>query len=162
MPGTVSSRATTASISACVAWGVITTITGAAYCGASSQRAQAATRTASSKSAPSRRASAIAVDSDWWPRGDPMTYSSLLMTLLQEVVAYAISVATTIIRYSMKLQKPQLDAWRALLRGQALLIEEVERELAAAGLPPLGWYDVLTELDKAGGPLRIPELAHAG
>jgi DNA-binding MarR family transcriptional regulator len=41
------------------------------------------------------------------------------------------------------------------------LIEEVERELAAAGLPPLGWYDVLTELDKAGGRLRIHELADA-
>lgn len=61
----------------------------------------------------------------------------------------------------MKLTQPQLDAWRALLRGQALLIEEVERELAAAGLPPLGWYDVLTELDKAGGRLRIHELADA-
>ena len=61
----------------------------------------------------------------------------------------------------MKLTKPQLDAWRALLRGQALLIEEVERELAAAGLPPIGWYDVLTELDKAGGRLRIHELADA-
>jgi DNA-binding MarR family transcriptional regulator len=61
----------------------------------------------------------------------------------------------------MKLRKPQLDAWRALLRGQALLIEEVERELAAHGLPPLGWYDVLTELDKAGGRLRIHELADA-
>jgi DNA-binding MarR family transcriptional regulator len=63
---------------------------------------------------------------------------------------------------SPKLQKPQLDAWRALLRGQALLLEQVERELAAAGLPPIGWYDVLTELDKApGGRLRIHELADA-
>jgi DNA-binding MarR family transcriptional regulator len=61
----------------------------------------------------------------------------------------------------MKLTKPHLDAWRALLRGQALLIEEVERRLAAADLPPLGWYDVLTELDKAGGRLRIHELADA-
>ncbi|HEX6460247.1 MAG TPA: MarR family transcriptional regulator [Thermoleophilaceae bacterium] len=61
----------------------------------------------------------------------------------------------------MKITKPQLDAWRGLLRGQALLIEEVERELAAAGLPPIGWYDVLTELDKAGGRLRIHELADA-
>jgi DNA-binding MarR family transcriptional regulator len=61
----------------------------------------------------------------------------------------------------MKLTPPQLDAWRALLRGQALLIEEVERELAVAGLPPIGWYDVLTELDKAGGRLRIHELADA-
>jgi DNA-binding MarR family transcriptional regulator len=62
---------------------------------------------------------------------------------------------------SPKLQKHQLDAWRALLRGQALLVEQVERDLAAAGLPPIGWYDVLTELDKAGGRLRIHELADA-
>ena len=61
----------------------------------------------------------------------------------------------------MKLTKTHLDAWRTLLRGQALLIEEVERQLAAADLPPLGWYDVLTELDKAGGRLRIHELADA-
>jgi DNA-binding MarR family transcriptional regulator len=61
----------------------------------------------------------------------------------------------------MKLTKTHLDAWRALLRGQALLIEEVERQLAGSGLPPLGWYDVLTELDKAGGRLRIHELADA-
>jgi DNA-binding MarR family transcriptional regulator len=59
------------------------------------------------------------------------------------------------------LRRQQLDAWRALLRGQALVLEQVERELAAAGLPPLGWYDVLTELDKAGGRLRIHELADA-
>jgi DNA-binding MarR family transcriptional regulator len=61
----------------------------------------------------------------------------------------------------MRLRRSQLDAWRALLRGQALLVEEVERELATEGLPPLGWYDVLTELDKAGGRLRIHELADA-
>lgn len=61
----------------------------------------------------------------------------------------------------MTLKKPQLDAWRALLRGQALVLEEVEHELAAADLPPLAWYDVLTELDKAGGRLRIHELADA-
>jgi DNA-binding MarR family transcriptional regulator len=61
----------------------------------------------------------------------------------------------------MRLRRSQLDAWRALLRGQAVLVEEVERELAAEGLPPLGWYDVLTELDKAGGRLRIHELADA-
>jgi DNA-binding MarR family transcriptional regulator len=61
-----------------------------------------------------------------------------------------------------KLGKPQLDAWRSLLRGQALVLEQVERDFSAAGLPPLGWYDVLTELDKApGGRLRIHELADA-
>jgi DNA-binding MarR family transcriptional regulator len=61
----------------------------------------------------------------------------------------------------VKLTKPHIEAWRALLRGEALLIEEVERQLAAEDLPPLGWYDVLTELDKAGGRLRIHELADA-
>jgi DNA-binding MarR family transcriptional regulator len=61
-----------------------------------------------------------------------------------------------------QLGKPQLDAWRALLRGQALLLEQVERDLAEADLPPLGWYDVLTELNKApGGRMRIHELANA-
>ncbi len=60
-----------------------------------------------------------------------------------------------------KLQRSQLDAWRAALRGQALVLEEVERTLAAAGLPPISWYDVLTELAKAGGRLRIHELADA-
>jgi DNA-binding MarR family transcriptional regulator len=62
----------------------------------------------------------------------------------------------------MSLKKQQLDAWRSLLRGQALVVEQVERELAAADLPPLGWYDVLTELDKAPERrLRIHELADA-
>ena len=62
----------------------------------------------------------------------------------------------------MSLKKQQLDAWRSLLRGQALVVEQVERELTAAGLPPLGWYDVLTELDKAPERrLRIHELADA-
>jgi DNA-binding MarR family transcriptional regulator len=60
-----------------------------------------------------------------------------------------------------KLQRSQLDAWREMLRAQALLVEEVERALAAAGLRPLAWYDVLTELAKAGGRLRIHELADA-
>jgi DNA-binding MarR family transcriptional regulator len=65
-------------------------------------------------------------------------------------------------RVTAQLGTPQLDAWRALLRGQALVLEQVERDLAEANLPPLGWYDVLTELNKApGGRLRIHELADA-
>ena len=60
----------------------------------------------------------------------------------------------------MSLKKQQLDAWRSLLRGQALVVEQVERELTAAGLPPLGWYDVLTELDHHGGPGdALPDVA---
>jgi DNA-binding MarR family transcriptional regulator len=67
-----------------------------------------------------------------------------------------------ICNYNVMLATAQLDAWRSLLRGQALVVEQVERELNEAGLPPLGWYDVLTELNKAErGRLRIHELADA-
>jgi DNA-binding MarR family transcriptional regulator len=88
-------------------------------------------------------------------------YNSILkkvqVQLLRERIApVAAQLGTT------QLGKPQLDAWRALLRGQALVLEQVERDLAEADLPPLGWYDVLTELNKApAGRLRIHELADA-
>jgi DNA-binding MarR family transcriptional regulator len=53
-----------------------------------------------------------------------------------------------------------LDAWRAVLRTHAAVIEEVERALAAADLPPLAWYDVLWALREApSGRLRMGELA---
>jgi DNA-binding MarR family transcriptional regulator len=50
-------------------------------------------------------------------------------------------------------------AWAVLLTAHAMLIERIEAALAAASLPPLGWYDVLWELEKAGGRLRLVELA---
>jgi DNA-binding MarR family transcriptional regulator len=54
------------------------------------------------------------------------------------------------------------EAWRALLTAHAVAIERIERELSEAGLPPLGWYDVLLELWRApGGRLRMHELARA-
>ncbi len=53
-------------------------------------------------------------------------------------------------------------AWRAFITAHALVIERIERELADAGLPPLGWYDVLLELSVAPGRrLRMHELARA-
>ena len=53
-------------------------------------------------------------------------------------------------------------AWRALITANALVIEKIERALAGAGLPPLGWYDVLLELSGApDGRLRMHELARA-
>ena len=55
---------------------------------------------------------------------------------------------------------PQSDAWAVLLTAHAALIERIETALAEAGLPPLGWYDVLWELEKAEhGKLRMHELA---
>jgi DNA-binding MarR family transcriptional regulator len=49
-------------------------------------------------------------------------------------------------------------AWAVLLTAQATLVERIEAALAAADLPSLGWYDVLWELEKAGGRLRMREL----
>jgi DNA-binding MarR family transcriptional regulator len=51
-------------------------------------------------------------------------------------------------------------AWALLLRTHATLVERIEAALSAAGLPPLAWYDVLWELEKAdGGKMRMSELA---
>ena len=55
---------------------------------------------------------------------------------------------------------PRGAAWAALLTVHATLLETIERRLAALGLPPLAWYDVLWELEKAeGARLRMHELA---
>ena len=50
-------------------------------------------------------------------------------------------------------------AWAVLLTAHAVLVERIETALAAAGLPPLAWYDVLWALEKADGRLRMAELA---
>lgn len=50
-------------------------------------------------------------------------------------------------------------AWAVLLTAHAVLVERIEAALAAAGLPPLAWYDALWELEKADGRLRMAELA---
>ena len=55
---------------------------------------------------------------------------------------------------------PKHHAWAVLLTAHATLIEKIETVLAEAELPPLGWYDVLWELEKAeGGKLRMHDLA---
>jgi DNA-binding MarR family transcriptional regulator len=46
-------------------------------------------------------------------------------------------------------------AWIALMRAAPAVRARIEGELEGAGLPPLEWYDVLLELDRAdGGRLR--------
>lgn len=50
-------------------------------------------------------------------------------------------------------------AWAVLLAAHATLIGRIEAALAAAGLPALDWYDVLWELEKADGRLRMHDLA---
>ena len=35
------------------------------------------------------------------------------------------------------------DAWSLFLTAHALVVEEIEKRLSAADLPPLAWYDAL-------------------
>lgn len=58
-----------------------------------------------------------------------------------------------------KLPASAITAWARLLRAQQVLLERVEADLKAAGLPPLAWYDVLLELHRAAdGQLRQFEI----
>jgi len=53
------------------------------------------------------------------------------------------------------------SAWPVLLIAHAAVVEIIESELVAAGLPALAWYDVLWALERADGHrLRLHELAH--
>jgi DNA-binding MarR family transcriptional regulator len=55
---------------------------------------------------------------------------------------------------------PKGHAWAVLLTAHATLVEKIETALGEAKLPPLAWYDMLWELEKAeGGKLRMHELA---
>jgi DNA-binding MarR family transcriptional regulator len=49
-------------------------------------------------------------------------------------------------------------AWARLTKAQRRALASVEQTLSAAKLPPLAWYDVLLELERAGGSLRPFEL----
>lgn len=52
-----------------------------------------------------------------------------------------------------------MKAWVRLLRAHRTALSSVEKALKAADLPPLTWYDLLLELERAGkGGLRPFEL----
>lgn len=53
---------------------------------------------------------------------------------------------------------PVIRAWSRFIGAHALAVRGIEQQLAAAGQPPLAWYDVLLELERAGGSLRVGEL----
>ena len=62
----------------------------------------------------------------------------------------------------MRVPDETLGAWRAFLNAHALATRRINRDLTAAGLPDLTWYDVLWTLHRADGRrLRIRELADA-
>jgi DNA-binding MarR family transcriptional regulator len=49
-----------------------------------------------------------------------------------------------------ELSEAAVDAWIALMRAQQTALLKIERAFREAGLPPLAWYDLLWELDRAG------------
>ena len=54
----------------------------------------------------------------------------------------------------------QLATWRAFLGAHARVTRAIGRDLAAAGLPDLGWYDLLWTLYRQPGrSLRVKQLA---
>jgi DNA-binding MarR family transcriptional regulator len=53
-----------------------------------------------------------------------------------------------------------IRAWARLAKAQRKALASIEEALSAANLPPLAWYDVLLELERAGGGLRPFELEH--
>lgn len=53
----------------------------------------------------------------------------------------------------------RFQTWPLLLRTHKTLVEILERSLSASGGPPLSWYDVLIQLELAGGRLTMKELA---
>ncbi len=53
----------------------------------------------------------------------------------------------------------RLAVWRAFLEVRACLTDVLEDELVDAAQLPLAWYDVLVQLQEAGGRLRMQELA---
>lgn len=58
------------------------------------------------------------------------------------------------------LENSEGSVWALFLTTHAVLVEQVELRLASAGLPALGWYDVLWGLERApAGKLRMHELA---
>jgi DNA-binding MarR family transcriptional regulator len=54
-----------------------------------------------------------------------------------------------------------MAAWRAFLLSYDAVMIALEKEHAAAGLVPLAWFDVLVQLDRSGGRLRMNQLAEA-
>lgn len=59
-----------------------------------------------------------------------------------------------------RISESHLAAWKAFLGAHAAALERIDEALAAAGLPPLSWYDVLWALrQERGRTLRMRDLS---
>jgi len=60
----------------------------------------------------------------------------------------------------MSANGPQLDAWRAVVTSHAAVTDRIQKALAAADLPPLSWFEVLSAVKSSPtGRPRMSELA---
>jgi DNA-binding MarR family transcriptional regulator len=57
-----------------------------------------------------------------------------------------------------RVRRDDVAAWRALLLAHNRVVRAIEADLAAAGVIPLSWYDVLLELRTAVDGMRMQEL----
>ena len=57
---------------------------------------------------------------------------------------------------AQKPSKAAVKAWARLVRAHQAVLGAVEADLKTAGLPPLAWYDVLLELERAAGGRLTP------
>jgi DNA-binding MarR family transcriptional regulator len=57
-----------------------------------------------------------------------------------------------------RLDAERLETWRALMAATARLERAVERELLDEFAMPLGWFEALGALQRAGAPMRVNEL----
>ena len=58
-----------------------------------------------------------------------------------------------------KLSDIETRAWIGFVKSQQSVLNKVDKDFKASGFPPLSWYDLLLELEKAkGGRLRQKEL----
>src|SRR5262245_13430151 len=48
-----------------------------------------------------------------------------------------------------KLTPAAIEAWAGVVRTEKALVDKVEERLTGAGFPPLDWYHVLYEVDRA-------------
>ena len=53
---------------------------------------------------------------------------------------------------------PRAEAWPAMVRAHARIVGQLARELEDAGKVSLGTYEVLDQLDRSGGRLRLRDL----
>ena len=60
---------------------------------------------------------------------------------------------------AQQLTDREMRAWRAFLGAHAAVVSALTAEIRDASDLPLTWYDVLVQLQEAGGKLRMHELA---